>query len=125
MPKELLLRVTKKDFDIQTFRSGGPGGQHQNKTDSGVRIRHRASGAVSESRSERSQHTNKKIALENLAKTAKFRVWLNGKILEIQEGKTLDQKIDEMMKPEHIQVEGVASDGKWQPLDEWEAINGQ
>ena len=31
MPKELLFSLTKKDFEIQTFRSGGKGGQNQNK----------------------------------------------------------------------------------------------
>ena len=64
MKKELLFSITKKDFEVQTFRSGGKGGQHQNKTDSGVRIIHRASGAVGESRSERSQLVNKRLALK-------------------------------------------------------------
>ena len=41
--KKLLFSVTKKDFDIQTFRSGGKGGQHQNKRDTGVRCVHKAS----------------------------------------------------------------------------------
>lgn len=50
--KELLFSLTKKDFRIETFRSGGKGGQHQNKTDSGVRIVHLESGAVGESREE-------------------------------------------------------------------------
>ena len=52
--------------DVETFRSGGKGGQHQNTTESGVRLRHRPSGVVAESRSERSQHLNKKNCLENL-----------------------------------------------------------
>ena len=60
--KELLFSLTKKDFVVETFRAGGKGGQKQNKTDSGVRIKHPASGAVAESREERSQHQNKKIA---------------------------------------------------------------
>lgn len=116
MAKELLFKITKKDFEIQAFRSGGPGGQHQNKTDSGVRIRHLESGAVGESRSDRSQHTNKRLALERLVKSAKFKIWLNGKIIEYEEGKTLDEQIDEMMNPDNIQVEIVAPDGRWQQL---------
>ena len=48
-----LFSITKKDFEVQTFRAGGKGGQHQNKTDSAVRIIHRESGAASEPRSER------------------------------------------------------------------------
>ena len=46
--RELLFSVTRDDFTIQTFRAGGKGGQKQNKTDSGVRCIHNASGAVGE-----------------------------------------------------------------------------
>ena len=73
--KQLLFSLTKKDFDVQTFASGGPGGQHQNKTESGVRIVHRDSGAVGESREHRSQHMNKQAAFERLAKSVKFLAW--------------------------------------------------
>ena len=51
---------------VETFRSGGKGGQHQNTTDSGVRLVHEPTGVRSTSRSERSQHRNKTIALERL-----------------------------------------------------------
>ena len=52
--------------DVETFRSGGPGGQHQNVTDSGVRLRHRASGIVVTSRARRSQYLNKQECLRRL-----------------------------------------------------------
>lgn len=52
--------------EVHTFRSGGPGGQHQNTTESGVRLVHLPSGLRVESRSERSQHRNRKLALERL-----------------------------------------------------------
>lgn len=52
--------------DVDTFRSGGPGGQHQNVTDSGVRVRHRASGVVVISRARRSQYQNKTECLRRL-----------------------------------------------------------
>lgn len=52
--------------DVETFRSGGPGGQHVNRRESGVRLRHRPSGVVVISRDERSQHRNKAIALKRL-----------------------------------------------------------
>ena len=51
---------------VETFRSGGKGGQHQNRTDSGVRLVHEPTGVRSTSRSARSQHRNKVIALERL-----------------------------------------------------------
>ncbi|MEM8704559.1 MAG: peptide chain release factor H [Pseudomonadota bacterium] len=51
---------------IETFRSGGPGGQHQNTTDSGVRITHLPSGLAASSTDERSQHRNRQVALNRL-----------------------------------------------------------
>jgi peptide chain release factor len=55
-----------QDLRIETFRSGGPGGQHQNTTDSGVRITHVASGLSAVSTDERSQHRNRQVALDRL-----------------------------------------------------------
>lgn len=60
------MKFTKKDFRIDTFRSGGKGGQHQNKTDSGVRITHIETGLSSECRETRSQDTNKEKAFRKL-----------------------------------------------------------
>lgn len=54
---------------VDTFRSGGQGGQHQNKTESGVRLTHLPSGIVVTSRDSRSQHRNKQIALARLRAT--------------------------------------------------------
>ena len=63
--RELLFRVTMKDCDRQTFRAGGKGGQNQNKRDTGVRIIHRASGAVGESREHRTQGQNENLSSSN------------------------------------------------------------
>lgn len=54
--KTLLFSLTKKDFTIQTFCTGGKGGQHRNAKQNGVRIIHPASGAVAEHRDGRDQH---------------------------------------------------------------------
>jgi protein subunit release factor B len=51
---------------VETFSAGGPGGQHQNRTESGVRLVHLATGVRATSRNERSQHRNKALALERL-----------------------------------------------------------
>ncbi len=51
---------------VETFRSGGPGGQHQNVTESGVRLVHLPTGIRVSSREDRSQHRNKSIALARL-----------------------------------------------------------
>ncbi len=53
---------------VETFRSGGKGGQHQNTTDSGVRLVHEPTGLRSGSRNDRSQHRNKALALDRLRK---------------------------------------------------------
>lgn len=60
------LKIPRKDLERQVFRAGGPGGQHQNKTDSAVRWVHTPSGVAAESRSDRSQHANSDIAYERL-----------------------------------------------------------
>lgn len=82
--RELLVRVTIKDCDVQTFPAGGPGGQNQNKRDTAVRITHRASGAVGEARDQRYQWQNKKSAFRRMADSPKFRAWLKSLMPEHQ-----------------------------------------
>lgn len=69
-----VLSVTIDDCDVQTFRSGGKGGQNQNKRDTGVRIIHRASGARGEARDERSQFQNKKLAWKRMVESKTFQI---------------------------------------------------
>ena len=57
-----------RECEIETFRASGPGGQHVNKTESAVRLRHTPSGVVVTSQQERSQHRNKALCLEKLRK---------------------------------------------------------
>ena len=59
---DIQIEVNEKELEMQTFCSGGPGGQHQNKTQSGVRLIHK-SGVRGESRTERSQPKNYANAL--------------------------------------------------------------
>ena len=51
---------------VETFRAGGPGGQHQNVTESAVRLVHLPTGVRVTAREERSQHRNRALALERL-----------------------------------------------------------
>jgi peptide chain release factor 2 len=62
----ITIEIRSDDLVRQTFRSGGPGGQHQNKTESGVRYIHLPTGIAAESRTERSQHKNDANAMKLL-----------------------------------------------------------
>ena len=103
--KKLLFSLTKKDFVVQTFRSGGKGGQNQNKVESGVRIIHPASGASAESRKFRDQPQNKKVAFQNLIKTKEFQIWHKLKSASLLQGiYDIDKEIEESMKPENLKI---------------------
>ena len=104
--RALLFSITKKDLDVQTFRSGGKGGQNQNKRDSGVRIIHRASGAVGESREHRTQWQNKKAAFLRLVESQEFKAWHKREVARCLMGRAeLEREIDEAMRPEHLKIE--------------------
>lgn len=115
--RELLLSITEKDFEVSTFHAGGPGGQNQNKRFTGVRILHKPSGAIGESREERSQLSNKRAALKRLSESVKFKLWLNRTIYEMISGKTIEQRVDELMTPDKIKIEVKDQSGKWTLFD--------
>ncbi len=106
MSKELLFSITKKDFTVQTFRSGGPGGQHQNKVNSGVRIVHKASGARGEARDSRSQPQNKKAAFERLIASPRFQAWMKIELAKrLHQWEDIEAKVDKMMEPQNLKIE--------------------
>lgn len=107
--KELVLSVTLKDCRVDTFRTGGPGGQKQNKTSSGARVTHLASGAVGESREERSQLQNKRKAFIRMTETSKFKAWLRR---QLGRDTLTEVAVDRAMWPVNIKTE-VREDGRW------------
>jgi len=106
--KKLLFSVTKKDFEMQTFRSGGPGGQNQNKVNSGVRLIHKDSGAVGISRTSRKQIENKKLAFQHLYNSPKFKIWLKVEIAKrTMDKQELEKRVNKMMSPENLLIEEI------------------
>ena len=105
------LSVTIDDCEVQTFRAGGKGGQHQNKTSSGVRIIHHPSGARGESREDRSQLENKRKAFRRMAESLLFQSWLTGRLAS---GPSAEEWAADQVRPELLKVEHRRS-GKWVP----------
>lgn len=108
------LSVTLDDCEVQTFRSGGKGGQHQNTTETGVRIIHHPSGARGESREERSQLQNKRTAFTRMVETAQFKAWINRTLAT---GPTPEERAAADMHPDNLRVE-IKKDGRWTLVEE-------
>ncbi|MFH0848701.1 MAG: peptide chain release factor-like protein [archaeon] len=117
--KKLLFTVTKKDLRIDFFRAGGPGGQKQNKTSSACRILHLSSGAIGESREERSQIQNKKIAFRRMIETKKFQTWVKVQASARLAGfADVEAKVKAAMEPGNIKIE--VGDGD---VDGWHVVD--
>lgn len=115
--KEQLFTIQRKDFKLEFFRAGGKGGQKQNKTSSACRITHPDSGAVGESREERSQTQNRKLAFERLVASKEFKIWLRVEAAARMQGyRDAKAKVEELMKPANLLIEGVDKDGEWEKI---------
>jgi peptide chain release factor 2 len=86
---DIEIDIRWEDIEMQTFSAGGPGGQHQNKTQSGVRLIHNPTGIVAECRNERSQHKNRDVAMQML-KAKMYRIEEQKRLAEVE--KQYDEK---------------------------------
>lgn len=111
--RRLLFSVTIKDCKVQTFAAGGPGGQHQNRIRSGVRIIHPPSGARGEARDSRDQLTNKRSAFVRMCKTKEFEAWHKDETQRRLGKLDLEARVEAEMKPWHLKTETKDEDGRW------------
>ena len=91
---EINIEIKEEDLEIEAHRASGAGGQHVNKTDSAIRIKHIPTGIVVGCQNERSQLQNKEMALK----------MLKSKLLEIKEREQLEKVED---------IKGVKTNIEW------------
>ena len=104
--KNLLFSLTAKDFEFQTFCTGGNGGQHRNAKQNGVRCIHPPSGAVAEHRDGRDQFRNKQEAFRKCCESPKFKTWHHVEVMRrTGELREIEERVDRMMQPENIKIE--------------------
>jgi len=104
--KQLLFSLTAKDFVFQTFCTGGPGGQHKNAKQNGVRCVHPPSGAVGEHRDGRDQFRNRREAFRKCCESALFKAWHKVEVLRhLGKLREVDAAVEDAMRPENLKVE--------------------
>jgi hypothetical protein len=106
--KMLLFSLTAKDFEFQTFCTGGNGGQHRNAKQNGVRCIHPSSGGRGEHRDGRDQIRNKREAFRKCCESPEFKAWHRTETLRrLGKLREIEQTVDEMMAPENLRIEYV------------------
>lgn len=109
---KLLFSLTAKDFTVQTFCTGGNGGQHRNAKQNGVRIIHEESGARAEHRDGRDQAKNKAEAFRKLVETPKFKAWHKVEVARrMGRLKEIEKAVDAAMLSCNLNVEVATKDG--------------
>jgi protein subunit release factor A len=114
--RKLLFSLGAKDFEVQTFCTGGNGGQHRNAKQNGVRIIHPASGARGEHRDGRDQGKNREQAFSKLVASEKFKRWHKAEAMRLMGLLAkVDEAVDEQMK--QVRVDVKDANGRWVPSE--------
>lgn len=104
--KHLLFSLTAKDFTFTSMTAGGPGGQHQNRSQTAIRCLHKESGAQGVARDEKSQLCNKRAAFVRCVSTSEFKRWHRTEC-----ARRLGQKLPETKEEILARVDRTISDG--------------
>jgi protein subunit release factor B len=115
--RELLFTVTAKDFDETHIRGSGPGGQNRNKTSTGVRLHHRASGASAEATDDKSQHRNRIEAFRRIRETPEFKRWFREMVRATQGQESTAHRVERLMQPENITTQVLDDRERWVTID--------
>jgi peptide chain release factor 1 len=115
--KELLFSLTKKDFVVQWFSGTGAGGQHRNKHQNCCRLYHPDSGVRTTGQSNRDRIANQKEAFKSLVDHPQFKLWFNFKVMECLDKESIEDKVNKMMDPKNIKIEGKDENGTWTELE--------
>lgn len=111
--RELIFRMTRKDFIVQAKTGHGKGGQNRNRRRTACRIFHEASGAEGNAQDERSYPQNERLAFKRLVVTKKFKHWHSMETSRrLGHLENIEDRVEKMMDPKNLRVE-VKENGKW------------
>jgi protein subunit release factor A len=112
--KKLLFSLTAKDFELQTFCTGGKGGQHRNAKQNGVRFIHHASGARGEHRDGRDQAANKPHAFRKLVESKEFQLWHKSEVARrLGKEKLIEATVESMLESKNLRIEFLDDNQRW------------
>lgn len=103
--RKLLFSVTKKDFDIEYYSGTGAGGQHRNKHQNCVRMKHPPSGVTTTGQSNKSREANLREAFRNMVNHGDFKMWHNRRVREELTGVRIEETVRDMMREENLRIE--------------------
>lgn len=119
------FRLTKEDFVFSWFSGSGGGGQNRNKHQNCLRLTHQASEVTGTGQTGRDRPHNQKIAFESITNSPKFKFWCEQKLKELEDGASLEEKIDEeMKKSENFECQIKDVNGIWIKAKPEDFLNG-